>query len=121
MICFSISAPFPWGTEGGVDTAPKASGCILGGTRKGSQGGTGKAEAAKTAGRGNYPEAVPKERSGGNGAVNTNSRQPETSGQIDGGQLQKEKLKSRYFSEMREETLQEFGKVVSPNIVGPGG
>jgi len=34
MICFSISAPFPWGTRGRVDTAPKASGCILGGTQR---------------------------------------------------------------------------------------
>jgi hypothetical protein len=49
-----------------VDTAPKASGCILGGNQS-SKGGTGKAEDAKTAGRRNYPVAVPKERSGGNG------------------------------------------------------
>jgi hypothetical protein len=55
-----------------VDTAPKASGCILGGTQ-GAQGGTGKAEGAKTAGRRNYPEAVPKERSGGNGRTRMES------------------------------------------------
>ena len=29
----SISAPFFWGTQERVDTAPKASGCILGGTQ----------------------------------------------------------------------------------------
>jgi hypothetical protein len=39
----------------------------------GSQGRTGKAEDAKSAGRRNYPEAVPKERSGGNGKIRTNS------------------------------------------------
>lgn len=32
-IKISISAPFFWGTQERVDTAPKASGCILGGNR----------------------------------------------------------------------------------------
>jgi len=48
-----------------VDTAPKASGCIPGG----NQGFTGRnreSRSREAAGRRNYPEAVPKERSGRN-------------------------------------------------------
>jgi hypothetical protein len=46
--------------EGGVDTAPKASGCILGGTPKDSQGGTGKAEDVKLPGAGIIPKPCPR-------------------------------------------------------------
>ena len=40
----------------------------------GSQGGTGKAEDAKTAGRRNYPEAVPKEMAARKGANQVEGR-----------------------------------------------
>ena len=43
-----------------MDTAPKASGCILGGNRKDLQGGTGKAEDAKLPGAGIIPKLCPR-------------------------------------------------------------
>jgi hypothetical protein len=58
--------PCNWGTSERADSAPKASVCISGGTQEifiavseDLLGGTGKAEDAKSAGRRNYPEAVP--------------------------------------------------------------
>ena len=45
--------------EGGVDTAPKASGCILGGNQS-CKGGTGKAEDAKLPGAGIIPKPCPR-------------------------------------------------------------
>jgi hypothetical protein len=52
-----------------VDTAPKASGCFLGGTQeifgvvsRDLLGGTGKAEAAKLQGAGIIPKLCPMER-----------------------------------------------------------
>jgi hypothetical protein len=60
IFCFSISAPFSWGTQGRADTAPKASGCILGGTQKDLEGGTGKAEDAKLPGAGIIPKLCPR-------------------------------------------------------------
>ena len=56
----SISAPFSWGTQERVDTAPKASDCILGGTQNDSQGGTGKAEDARTPGAGIISKLCPR-------------------------------------------------------------
>ena len=62
----SISAPFFWGTQERVDTAPKASGCILGGTQtflcslRRVWRGTGKAEDAKTPGAGIIPKLCPR-------------------------------------------------------------
>src|SRR6266404_3852278 len=60
MICFSISAPFPWGTRG-------RSGCCSQGERlhsgrdpKNSVGGTGKAEDAKLPGAGIIPKPCPR-------------------------------------------------------------
>jgi len=54
-----------------VDTAPKVSGCFLGGTQEifggvseDLLGGTGKAEAVKLPGAGIWPEAVPRKMSG---------------------------------------------------------
>jgi hypothetical protein len=47
--------------KGGVDTAPKASGCILGGTRR-LTGRNRESRSREAAGRRNYPEAVPKEK-----------------------------------------------------------
>jgi len=44
-----------------VDTAPKASGCILGGTQR-FTGRNRESRRREAAGRRNYPEAVPKER-----------------------------------------------------------
>src|SRR5208283_903291 len=61
--------PCNWGTRKRVDTAPKASGCFLGGTQEifgaGSEdllGGTGKAEDAKLPGAGIIPKLCPMER-----------------------------------------------------------
>jgi len=62
----SISAPFFWGTQERVDTAPKTSGCILGGTQtvlcslRRVWRGTGKAEDAKTPGAGIIPKLCPR-------------------------------------------------------------
>jgi len=59
-------APFSWSTLKRVDTAPKTSGCILGGTQEiliavsgDLLGGTGKAEAAKLPGAGIGPKPCP--------------------------------------------------------------
>ena len=45
-----------------MDAAPKASGCILGGTQR-IAGRNRESRRREAAGRRNYPEAVPKERS----------------------------------------------------------
>src|SRR6266403_684733 len=71
--CFSCFCPCNWGTRKRVDTAPKASGCFLGGTQEifGAiaehlLGGTGKAEAAKLQGamKRVEPEAMHRNKSG---------------------------------------------------------
>src|SRR6266852_6933544 len=61
--CFSCFCPCNWGTRKRVDTAPKASGCFLGGTQEifgavseDLLGGTGKAEDAKLQGAGIIPK-----------------------------------------------------------------
>src|SRR5713226_10452803 len=61
--------PWNWGTRKRVDTAPKASGCFLGGTQEifgavseDLLGGTGKAEDAKLPGAGMIPKPCPTER-----------------------------------------------------------
>ena len=66
---FSCFCPCNWGTRKRVDTAPKASGCFLGGTQKifcavseDLLGGTGKAEDAKLPGAGIIPKKCPMER-----------------------------------------------------------
>src|ERR1043166_6218556 len=64
---FSISAPFPWGTRGRSGYCSQDERLHSGRDPKDLPGGTEKAEDAKTAGRRNYPEAVHKEKSGGNG------------------------------------------------------
>src|SRR5713226_453141 len=63
--------PWNWGTRKRVDTAPKASGCFLGGTQEifaavseDLLGGTGKAEDAKLPGAGIIPKLCPMERVG---------------------------------------------------------
>jgi hypothetical protein len=60
---FSCFCPCNWGTPKRVDTAPKASGCFLGGTQEifiavleDLLGGTGKAEDAKLPGAGIIPK-----------------------------------------------------------------
>jgi len=68
MTLFSISAPFLGAPEGGVDTAPQASGCILEGPQR-AQGEPGTAEdATRPPGAGITPEAVPKEMAARKGA-----------------------------------------------------
>src|SRR5271156_1836150 len=66
---FSCFCPCNWGTRKRVDTAPKASGCFLGGTQEtfgafseDLLGGTGKAEDAKLPGAGIIPKLCPMER-----------------------------------------------------------
>src|SRR5216683_5517274 len=66
---FSCFCPCNWGTRKRVDTAPKASGCFLGGTQEifgavseDLLGGTGKAEDAKVQGAGIIPKLCPMER-----------------------------------------------------------
>jgi len=66
---FSCFCPCNWGTRKRVDTAPKASGCFLGGTQEifgafleDLLGGTGKAEDAKLPGAGIIPKQCPMER-----------------------------------------------------------
>jgi hypothetical protein len=59
---FSFSARCDGVTKGGVDTAPKARGCILGGTRR--FGRNRKSRSPEAAGRRNYPEAVPRREGG---------------------------------------------------------
>jgi len=63
---FSCFCPWNWGTRMRVDTAPKASGCFLGGTQEifgavseDLLGGTGKAEDAKLPGAGIIPKLCP--------------------------------------------------------------
>src|ERR1700687_2791051 len=70
-VCFSCFCPCNWGTRKRVDTAPKASGCFLGGTQESLGavsedllGGTGKAEDAKLPGAGTIPKLCPVERVG---------------------------------------------------------
>src|SRR6267378_284669 len=68
---FSCFCPCNWGTRRRVDTAPKASGCFLGGTQEifgavseDLLGGAGKAEDAKVPGAGIIPKLCPMERVG---------------------------------------------------------
>jgi hypothetical protein len=70
-IFFLRFCPCNWGTQERADTAPKASGCFLGGTREifdgfseDLLGGTGTAEAAKLPGAGIIPKLCPMKRSG---------------------------------------------------------
>jgi hypothetical protein len=63
---FSCFCPCNWGTRKRVDTAPKASGCFLGGTQEifgavseDLLGGTGKAEDAKLQSAGIIPKQCP--------------------------------------------------------------
>src|SRR5260370_34012260 len=74
--------PCNWGTWKRVDTAPKASGCFLGGTQEifgglseDLLGGTGKAEDAKLPGAGIIPKLCPMERVGTETMDRNNSRQ----------------------------------------------
>jgi hypothetical protein len=66
---FSCFCPCNWGARKRVDTAPKASGCFLGGAQEifdadseDLLGGTGKAEAVKLQGAGIIPKQCPMER-----------------------------------------------------------
>jgi hypothetical protein len=72
-----------------VDSAPKASVCISGGTQEifiavleDLLGGTGKAEDAKSAGRRNYPEAVPNGEGGNGRTVSIQVHHPSSSKKI---------------------------------------
>src|SRR5271165_4614947 len=56
-------APFPWGTRKARASAPKASGCFMGGTHDVWRG-TGKAEDAKLPGAGISPKQCPREMRG---------------------------------------------------------
>src|ERR1700686_3272996 len=69
--CFSCFCPCNWGTRKRVDSAPKASGCFLGGTQEifgavseDLLGGAVKAEDAKLPGAGIIPKLCPMERAG---------------------------------------------------------
>src|SRR5882762_5714838 len=60
MICFSISAPFPWGTRGRSGYCSQGERLHSGRDPKGSRGGTGKAEAGKLPGAGIIPKPCPR-------------------------------------------------------------
>jgi hypothetical protein len=60
MICFSISAPFPWGTQGRSGYCSQGERLHSGRDPKDSQGGTGKAEDAKLPGAGIIPKPCPR-------------------------------------------------------------
>src|SRR6266851_2776325 len=65
MICFSISAPFPWGTRGRSGYCSQGERLHSGRDPKRTRGRNRESRRREAAGRRNYPEAVPKERSGG--------------------------------------------------------
>jgi hypothetical protein len=60
MICFSISAPFPWGTRGRSGYCSQGERLHSGRDPKESEGGTGKAEDAKLPGAGIIPKPCPR-------------------------------------------------------------
>src|SRR4051812_28797283 len=60
MICFSISAPFPWGTRARSGYCSQGERLHSGRDPNDSQGGTGKAEDAKQPGAGIIPKPCPR-------------------------------------------------------------
>jgi hypothetical protein len=70
--CFSFSCPVFLRHSKARASAPKASGCILGGTQRNS-GRNRESRRREAAGRRNWPEAVPRRMSGGRSALTEHS------------------------------------------------
>src|SRR5713226_3650787 len=76
MVSFSLFAPLIWGTQRRVETTPQARDGFSGGAQANLRrrfrrflGGRRKSRRREAAGRGNSPEAVPKEKDGGKGRM----------------------------------------------------
>src|SRR6266852_4129317 len=89
---FSCFCPCNWGNRKRVDSAPKASGCFLGGTREifcavseDLLGGTEKAEDAKLQGAGIIPKQCPMERVGTETMDRNKSHQSEREPEVRAG------------------------------------